>query len=131
MLVSFSDPIYLTAIYFAVLSILLLLRFTSLIFEVEQGLQLTSNIKDSEAQAIVWATANINLIVLFAAFLLIVWFCVQLSQLGQYWHQYFMLAAAAAVLYWRYTWACEQKLKSFLHRVAQEVKDSPPKTIGE
>ena len=129
--VSLSDPSYLSALYFGTLSLVLLIGFSSLMFEVERGLNKLKEAADKEVESVVWATANVNLLVIAGVSFFIGYFCVQLGQVGQYWQQDFMLAAAATILYWRYVRTCEQKLKSFLHRVMQEFEASKPKTLGE
>lgn len=125
MIVSLSDPIYSAALYFGVLSLGLLWAFASLIFEVEQSLKVVKEFKDEEAQSVLWATANINLLAMLAAFATIGYCCVQIGEFGTQWQRFFVAASLATGLYWAYARSCEQRLFVFLKQV--KPQPFPPK----
>lgn len=124
MIVSFSDPGFIAAICFGVFGHILLWFFASLIYEVDLAMQRVYQLKDLEAHAILWTTANLNLFGVMVAFVGIGYFCIQIGKAEIDPQQPFMLAIAASLAYVTYARSCENRLKQFLIRVEQVARSA-------
>jgi uncharacterized BrkB/YihY/UPF0761 family membrane protein len=104
--------------WYGIVSIMALLCFASLSYEVKLALDATERAENEDAHAVVRTTYNVNFVVMVISNIALMVSCFGiLVAHDDDWRSWFAVSILVTGAYWFYTRACEKKLIVFLQQV--------------
>jgi hypothetical protein len=116
--------------WYGIVSILSLLCFASLSYEVNCAKAAASQADNEVAHDVVMATYNVNFAVMVIANILLIASCIGImAAQGDNWRGWFAASIFVCGAYWFYTRACEKKLILFLQEVDVYERSLRPTSV--
>jgi len=112
----FDFPI-LAFCWYGIVSVISLLCFASLSYEVQRGSAACKEAEDEEAWRVTWTTYHVNFGAMVAANIVFVVTLVGTCAAENEWRPYVAASILACGCYWSYTRSCEKRLIRFLKAV--------------